>query len=107
MEKVLYNSLLYDFYAELATAKQREAYHMYYCDDLSLAEIGDKLGISRQAVNFSIKQALRCFEDLESALRLVESHFAAKECAEGLRRALEKRDFTESIKQLEKLERLL
>ena len=107
MDKLLYNSLLYDFYGELVTDKQRDAYHMYYCDDMSLAEIGERLGISRQAVNFSIKQARRGFEEYEAVLNLVHQHVRAKDCVAALRGALENRDLTESINLLTELEKLL
>ena len=107
MDRLLYNLLLYDFYGELLTAKQRETYHMHYCDDMSLSEIGDKLGISRQAVNFSIKQALRALEDYDVALKLVEQHTLAASHLSDLRDALERQDFTKSIKILHQLENLL
>jgi len=107
MDKLFYNSLLYDFYGELLTQKQREVYHMYYCDDMSLAEIGERLNISRQAVNFSIKQAQRSFEDYEAALGLVKSHANLRELASSLRAAIEQKNFAASIDILIKLENII
>jgi predicted DNA-binding protein YlxM (UPF0122 family) len=50
-------SLLYDFYGELLTEKQRETVELYYNEDLSLAEIAAHSGITRQGVRDSIKRA--------------------------------------------------
>jgi len=107
MDKVLYDTLLFDFYGALLTDKQRDVYHMYFCEDLSLAEIGEKLGISRQAVNFSLKHARRSFDDYEAALHLIAHHRSAKARAADLAAALEEHDFDESKKILTELVNLL
>ena len=107
MDKVLYDTLLFDFYGALLTDKQRDVYHMYFCEDLSLAEIGERLGISRQAVNFSLKHARRSFDDYEAALHLVEHHVRAQGHAADLAVALEMRDFDESKEILTELMNLL
>ena len=107
MDNVLRNTLMYDFYEGLLTERQRDIYHMYYCDDMSLAEIGDRFGISRQAVNFSLKQAQKSFESLESALRLVEKHVCTRECMAELRYALESKNYTDSIAIVDRLDDLI
>ena len=107
MENVLRNTLLYDFYSDLLTERQRNIYHMYFCEDLSLAEIGDRFGISRQAVNFSLKQAQKSFNALEEALKLVDRHVCARDCIEKLRHALENRNYTDSITILTELDDLI
>ena len=52
--------LLYDYYGELLTDRQRECFELRYYQDLSLGEIGQELGISRQGVydNLSRTEAL-------------------------------------------------
>ena len=52
--------LLYDYYGELLTPRQRECFELRYYQDLSLGEIGQELGISRQGVydNLSRTEAL-------------------------------------------------
>ena len=43
-------TLLFDYYGSMLTDKQRECFDMRYNQDLSLGEIGEMLGVSRQAV---------------------------------------------------------
>ena len=57
MAKDLQISLLLDFYGEMLTEKQREMIEFYYNEDLSLAEIADNQGITRQGVRESIMRA--------------------------------------------------
>jgi len=71
-------NLLYDFYGNLLTEKQREYLELYYQHDLSLAEIADEGGISRQGVHDLIKRAVRTLERAENKLGLVE-RFASQE----------------------------
>jgi len=63
--------LLYDFYGQLLTDKQRSFFELYHHDDLSLGEIAEQHGVSRQAVYDILKRAERTLEDLESKLELV------------------------------------
>ena len=106
METVLRNTLLYDFYSDLLTEKQRDIYHMYFCEDMSLSEIGDRYGISRQAVNFSLKQTQKNFDAFEDALKLVERHIAAKLQIAKLRDAIKCKNYTECIKLLSALDEM-
>ena len=56
-------TMLYDFYGELLTDRQREFFDLYYNEDLSLAEIAENYGISRQGVRDVI---VRADQDLDS-----------------------------------------
>ena len=59
-------ALLYDYYGELLTEKQRTCFDLYYNQDLSLSEIAEDLGVTRQGVHDSLVRAetlLRDFED--------------------------------------------
>jgi len=50
MEKRLLLSGLYDFYGSLLTISQRNTFELYHLNDMSLAEVGEETGTSRQAV---------------------------------------------------------
>ncbi len=65
-------ALMLDFYEELLTEKQSEVMRKYYDEDYSLAELASELGISKQAVQFSLKQAERKLEDFEKKLKLIK-----------------------------------
>ncbi len=56
MEKIVEQGLLYDFYGELLTPHQRRIYEDAVFNDLSLSEISQEAGISRQGVHDLIKQ---------------------------------------------------
>ena len=71
-EKDLEFSVLLDFYGEMLTVKQREVLEYYYNEDLSLSEIADHEGITRQGVRDSIKRAEALLEDMEKRLGLVK-----------------------------------
>ena len=81
-ESRLMQSMLLDFYGELLTEKQRECYDLHYNEDLSLSEIAEQLGISRQGVWDNIRRA-------ESAMAEVEEKTGLIRRCEGTRRMLE------------------
>ena len=70
MNEILEQTLLYDFYGELLTEHQKEIYEQFVLDDLSLGEIAEAKGISRQGVHDLIK---RCNKTLESYEREASS----------------------------------
>jgi len=55
MEERDYLIILYDFYSELLSDKQKEYFEDYYFNNLSLGEISENIGISRNAIHKSIK----------------------------------------------------
>lgn len=79
MEKFVEIGLLYDFYGKILTEKQRDIIDLYYMKDLSLGEISELLGISRQAVHDNIRRAEKQLRTLEESLGLVERFLAEKE----------------------------
>lgn len=56
IEKSAYMIMLYDFYGNLLTSKQRDYWELYFEQDLSLGEIAEELGVTRQAVNDNLKR---------------------------------------------------
>lgn len=70
MPKNLEYSVLLDCYGELLTEKQRETLDYYYNEDLSLSEISEIVGISRQGVMDIIKRSEQQLNAFEQKLRL-------------------------------------
>ena len=58
-------AMLYDFYGDMLTDRQKEFYDLYYNEDLSLAEIAENYGISRQGVRDVIVRAEGIMTELE------------------------------------------
>ena len=62
--KPLEMSLLFDFYGETLTEKQRELFDLYYNEDLSLSEIAKHAGITRQGVRDAVKRAEHALQEM-------------------------------------------
>lgn len=71
MAKNLDMIMLLDFYGDMLTSKQRDFLDFYYNDDLSLAEISENVGITRQGVRDAIKRAEAQLADMENKLGFV------------------------------------
>mgnify|MGYP003483800017 CR=1 FL=1 len=69
-EKDMHFSILLDFYGEILTDRQREMLECYYNDDMSLSEISDSVGISRQGVRSAIKKGTDILAEMETKLGL-------------------------------------
>ncbi len=72
MDNILELTLLFDYYGELLTSKQKETFDMYYNQDLSLQEISDFYKISRQTVHSNIKTCEKKLFQFEKSLGLLE-----------------------------------
>lgn len=64
-------TMLYDFYGELLTDRQKEFFDYYYNDDLSLSEIAENAGISRQGVRDVIVRAEGIMQEFEDKTHLI------------------------------------
>ena len=82
MDDILQLTLLYDFYGELLTEKQKQVYELHYQNDLSLTEIGEELSISRQAVRDQLKRTEKILLDYEEKLQLVSRFQAQKKAVQ-------------------------
>jgi len=67
-EKNIEISYLLDYYGDVLTEKQKDAIDLYYNEDLSLAEIAEHVGITRQGVRDAIKRGEEILLDLEKKL---------------------------------------
>lgn len=90
MAKNLEISLLLDFYGDMLTDKQRCVIEYYYNNDLSLAEIADNEGITRQGVRDSIKRAEFQLLEMEERLGLARRFREMREGLEQIREATER-----------------
>jgi predicted DNA-binding protein YlxM (UPF0122 family) len=72
MEEIVELSLLYDFYGEMLGDHKKQIFEDYVLNDLSLAEIADEEGISRQGVHDIVKRCTKQLKEYEAALHLVE-----------------------------------
>ena len=79
MNKFLEQALLFDFYGELLTDHQKEIYEQFALEDLSLSEIAEMKGISRQGVHDLVKRCQKTLEGYEMKLHLVEKFLSVKE----------------------------
>lgn len=72
LDKIAEASLLYDFYGQLLTEKQRQVMELYHEENLSLSEIAAEFSISRQGVYDALKNAEKSLAEYENKLGLVE-----------------------------------
>ena len=84
MAKNLGFVLLLDCYGSLLTDKQRQLLEGYYDEDLSLSELAEPLGISRQAVHDSIRRGERQLEHFEEQLGLAARLSACRQVFEEI-----------------------
>lgn len=71
MKNIVKNTLLYDFYGELLTPKQKNVFKLYYLNDYSLSEIADRSNISKQAVSDLINRTEAKLNKFEKKLKLI------------------------------------
>ena len=65
-------SMLLDYYGDLLTARQRECYELHFNEDLSLSEIAEQCGITRQGAWDNIRRASDTMEKLEEKTGLIQ-----------------------------------
>lgn len=85
MEKIVEQGLLYDFYGELLTEHQRHIYEDVVFNDMSLSEIAEEQGISRQGVHDLIKRCDRILAGYEEKLKLVQKFNQTKQMVEEIK----------------------
>ena len=96
MEKIFEQALLYDFYGELLKDNQKDVFENYVLDNLSLSEIAEERGISRQGVHDMIKRIHKTLSEYEEKLHLVEKFMNIKDTVKKI----------ESISSQEEVKRL-
>ena len=89
MEKDLTVSLLLDAYGGLLTERQRDMMEQYYEEDLSLAEIDDNCGVTRQGVRDAVRRTEKILRGYEQSLGMVARYQAVCLLADELEAAAE------------------
>lgn len=84
VNELLELAMLYDFYGELLKEHNKQIFEDYILNDLSLSEIADAEGITRQGVHDVVKRCSKQLRDYEEKLHLVEKFNKTKECVEKI-----------------------
>ena len=78
MDETLKNTMLFDFFGDMLTAKQQEYYDLYHNEDLSLSEIAESAGISRQGVYDIIIRAEKTLVRFEQKTGIFQKWFETR-----------------------------
>ncbi len=81
---------LFDFYGELLSERQREIFSLYYDEDLSLSEVSEQVGITRQGVRDTVKKSEEQLISLEAKLGLAARFKEISKKSDGIIKKLEK-----------------
>ena len=103
-------SLLYDFYGQLLPKRQRQVTELYHEENLSLSEIAEEFGISRQGVHDALKNGEKALNEYEEKLGLVEKYQRSSDAVkridtiiDGVIRSLQSEDGGDRKRTAEKL----
>ena len=99
-------SLLFDYYGDLLTEKQRTCFDLYYNQDLSLGEIAQEAGVSRQGVHDMLTRTAAKLFDMEKRLGMAERFRRMEQGLEECRRAIRDKRYDEAEHALDALMRL-
>ncbi len=96
MAKNLELSYLLDFYGNALTEKQQEMMEQYYNEDLSLSEIGENFGITRQGVRDAIKHGESSLLELEEKVGFAAKYRQVQEKLTEMEQIIRKAKFDNS-----------
>ena len=82
-------TMLFDFYGELLTERQKEFFDLYYNEDLSLAEIAENAGISRQGVRDVIVRAEAAMQEVEDKTGIIKRFLTRNTHIDAIAKAAE------------------
>lgn len=106
MDKRVVISLLLDFYGTLLTDRQRYCLELHHEDDMSLGEIAEELGVSRQAVYDNLNRGKQILESYEEKLHLIAQYeerlTLVNKVKEALQTDMSKDKILQLLTQLEK-----
>lgn len=89
MERIVERGILYDFYGPLLTGHQQEIYEATVYENMSLGEIAEEYGISRQGVHDLIKRCDKILEEYENKLHLISRFTDSKKSLLDIKKRIE------------------
>lgn len=107
IKEIVETTVLFDFYSELLKDQTREIIEDYVLNDYSLAEIAEKLGITRQGVRDFVKRGEAQLREYESKLHLASKYKKQEEISKKLEEGLNELKNTSSCEQKKKIDDLL
>lgn len=113
IDEITQASLLYDFYGQLLSKRQKEVMELYHEENLTLSEIASEFDISRQGVHDALKNAEKSLKGYEEKLGLVEKFEKTSDAIRGIDNIIEKliaslqnAEITETAEIVKKLEEI-
>jgi len=101
LEKTLKLTRLLDLYGDTLTDKQKEAMDLYYNCDMSLSEVGEELGVSRQGVRDTLTRATATLLELEEKIGYFKT---LSELKKDILKAMECKDYSAIVKIADDIE---
>lgn len=92
-----------DFYGDLLSERQLQVMTYFYADDLSLAEIADLTGLTRQGVHEQVRRGASRLEEFERKLRLAESEGALSRALLYVKSLLSSGEIEEALRAVDEL----
>ncbi len=87
MDRLVRRAVLFDYYGELLNEKQKKIVGYTVTEDMSLSEIGEMEGITRQAASVLLKRADDRLEEFEKKLRIVEKTGTIRSCLDRIKQS--------------------
>ncbi|MBR2186499.1 MAG: DNA-binding protein [Lachnospiraceae bacterium] len=107
MKDVRNEALLFDFYGSLLKGRQRDIYEASVMDDMSLSEISEEYGISRQAVSAMLNRCRKALMGYEEQLQLIKRFEEIGAVASEIKEIAGRLDNSDSAKIVELTDRIL
>ncbi len=107
MDKIIERGLLFDFYGELLTNHQQKIYSEAVFNDLSLSELSEEEGISRQGIHDLIKRCDKSLQEYEDKLGLIKRFQQIKTEIENIEAIIESNNNLDDASKQELKSRLI
>lgn len=99
LRELLMISRLYDFYGELLSDKSKDIFESYVLDNLSLGEIAEEVGLSRQGVRDAVVRCSDKLKKFEESLRLLEKFDAVNDLLDDILDQTKDTDISQSVSE--------